>query len=268
MWKSALAQYDNLGVYTPNPAHLMILLGLTFAVALIAFLHSLGPLHSRSDRDLLIKGWFFINLVIVYLPLRFRIMLLAGFKMVMAALVTDWLYDRFIPWLSRQHRWCTRSIRARLLQFVPVVFVLLVLPTNLYLLAWRVNYLRRAEYPFYLAQSDISAIHWLEKNSSPEDVVLSAFHTGHFIPGLAGNKAFLANAVMTMDFYEKQSMLYKFFDVSTSDSWRSDLFHKFSVDYVFYGPAERAVGSYDPAESPLFMRAFDAGYTVVFRVIP
>ena len=265
-WSRALAQYDNLGVHTPSPPHLVVLLGLTFVAALLTFVRTLGPLGGQSHRDLLLKGWFAANLVIIYLPVRFEIMLLAGFQIVMAALATDGLYGRLIPWAARRLESLGAVDGARIVRFVPVLFLLLVLPTNLYLLAWRMNDLSRDEYPFYLNRGDVAAMQWLDENSEPDDVVLSSMETGHFIPGLAGNRAFISNAVMTLDFHAKRALVERFFDEAQSDQWRLAFLQEHRVAYLFYGPAERRIGSYDPTASPLFTVAFSAGPTRVLRV--
>ena len=262
LWRKALQQYDNLGAFTPDPLHLTILLGLTFLVALVHWLTSLRGLLDQSERDLFLKGWFPVNLVILYLPLHFAIMLLTGFQFVLAALATDALFDRLLPWLRA--RWPSRR---RLVRWVPALFLLAVLPTNLYLFAWRFVELRRHDYPFYLSQGEIAAIRWLEANADPDDVVLSAFTPGHFIPGLAGTRAFLSNAVMTMDFVAKRAMVQRFFQADTPDEERRQLLTRYGVDYVFYGPAERALGAYEPDRAPFLEPVFEEAGTAVYRVL-
>jgi len=107
---------------------------------------------------------------------------------------------------------------------------------------------------------------WLDKNTDPNEVVLSSFVIGHYLPGLAGNKAFLSNAVMTMDFYCKQDLVTTFFGDEMSDEGRAALLQQYEVDYVFYGPAEQALGNYDPGVSPLFNQVFVTPKVKVFQV--
>jgi len=302
-WQKALAQYDNLGAFTPGPLHLVILLGLTFIVALVHWLTTLSPpvsespkqgrvysrrnrafmglgrLLQRSDRDLFLRGWFLANLIIIYLPLHFAVMLLTGFQFVMAVLATDWLFDRFLPWLQKRvgrlEGWKVGRLGSwkvgrlggwEIGRLVPVLFLLLVLPTNLYLLAWRFIDLNRHSYPFYLHRDEVAAMRWLDEHADPNDVVLSAFVTGHFIPGLAGNKVFLGNAVMTLDFVRKREMVKAFFDSATPDSERQALIREYGIRYVFYGPAEQALGDYDPGSSPFFREVFSSPRVKVYRV--
>jgi hypothetical protein len=271
MWQQALAQYDNLGAFTPSPPHLLVLLGLTFFFALGGFVRGLGALRRQSDRDLFLKGWFVVNLVIIYFPLRFQVMLLTGFQFVLAVLATDFVFKSLVPWLKirlagGRGRWQAELGQERLAHWVSALVLLAVLPTNLYLLAWRFVDLQRHDYPFYLYQDEVAAMRWLESNTGPDQVVLSAFSPGHFIPGLAGNKAFLSNAVMTLDFNHKRGLVNEFFDSATPDAQRLEIVKKHNIQYIFFGPAERALGGYDPETSSWLSRAFSTPQVDIYRV--
>jgi hypothetical protein len=271
MWQQALAQYDNLGAFTPSLPHLLVLLGLTFFLALGGFLTELSALSRQSDRGLFLKGWFVVNLVLIYLPLRFQVMLLTGFQFVLAVLATDFVFKSLIPWLKTRlaggrGRWQAELGQERLTRWVPTLIVLAVLPTNLYLLAWRFVDLQRHNYPFYLYQDEVAAMRWLESNTDPDQVVLSAFSTGHYIPGLAGNRAFLSNAVMTLDFNHKRGLVDEFFESTTPDARRLQIVQKYDIEYVFFGPAERTLGGYNPAASSLLTQAFSTSVVSIYRV--
>jgi hypothetical protein len=277
MWQQALAQYDNLGSFTPSPLHLLVLLGITFFLAIGGFVRGLGSFDNlrggswgrQSKRDLFLKGWLIVNLILIYLPLRFQVMLLTGFQFVLAALATDFVFDGLIPWLEGrwgQERWQRWLTRERVVQWVPALLLLVVMPTNLYLFAWRFVDLHRYTYPFYLYRDEVTAMRWLELNTDPDEVVFSAFVTGHYIPGLAGNRAFLANAVMTIDFNHKRDVVKDFFDPATSDAERRAIIQKYGIGYIFFGPAEREVGAYDPVTSPWLTLAFSNSNVDVYRV--
>jgi hypothetical protein len=255
-WQEALAQYDNLGVFTPSPPHLLLLLGVPFLLALLGFLRR-PFLRGRPDRWLLVRVWFVLVPFLVYLPLHFQIMLLTGYSLPVAALATRGLFDRVLPWLARRSRRWTRV--------VPAAFLVLAALTNLYLWAWRFVELRRHTYPFYLHRDEVAALAWLERNTPPDEVVLSSFVVGHFLPGMSGDRSFLGNAVMTMDYNRKVDLVQGFFDGGLDDEERAALLQEYGVRYVFHGPAERALGGYDPAASPLFTPVFRGEEVVVYE---
>jgi hypothetical protein len=265
MWQQALAQYDNLEVFTPPPPHLIILLGLTFVVALLGYT-GIVPLKKQTDGDLFIKVWFGITLLLIYLPFHFRIMLLTGYQLPLAVMATWVIYDRIMPWLAeRQDAW-GRVRLASISRWVPLLFLLAVLPTNLYLFAWRLVDLNRHTYPYYLHTSELAAFQWIEDNGRADDVVLSSFDIGHYLPGFTGSRAFLANAVMTMDFFYKHDAVSAFYGDRMSDDERLQLLQRYNVRYIFHGPAERRLGNYDPEQSSLFTQVFSSAETSVYEV--
>jgi hypothetical protein len=271
LWQQALAQYDNLGAFTPSPLHLLVLLGIPLVLAAGGFVLRLGPLATRSDRDLMLCGWFVTQLVIVYLPLRFQVMLLTGAQFVLAALATDLVFERLMPWIQErvvrrgESRWLGKVALRR---WLPVLVVLAVLPSNAYLLAWRFVDLHRYGHPFFLDQDERAALHWLEENAQADEVVLSALETGHYIPGLAGTHAFLSSAVMTIDYQQKAAAVAQFFDAGTPQQVRRDLLRDGGIDYIFYGAAERVLGTFDPGSADYLSLAFEAEQASIYRVLP
>ena len=262
VWQQALGQYDNLASFTPSPPHLALFLGFTFLAALPALFRRRGW-SPESGPWVMVRCWFVTTLVLVYLPLPFQITLLAGYPLPMAALATLTLYDHVVPWARRM------GVAPRgHAHWLPYLLLLLVVPTNLYLVAWRVVDLRRLDYPYYLHQDDVAAMGWLEANTRPSDVVLTSFAVGHYLPGMAGNKAYLANAVMTTDFYHKQEQAARFYSKETDDAWRRAFLAESGVRYVFHGPSERRLGEYDPVGSDLFERSFSLPHTDVYEVRP
>ncbi len=268
IWQQALSQYDNLGVFTPDPLHLVILLGLRLILAPAAFA-GFFPFRAQTDRSLLVKVWAVAGLVMIYLPLKFRIMLLLGLELPLSILAVEGLLDHIVPWLQERgsRLWARLQIAPnRLGALIAALFLVALVPTNLYIFGWRVIELNRHDYPFYLYRDDLDAIAWLDANTVDSDVVLSSFVIGHYVPGYAGNRTFLSNAVMTAHFNQKFDDVARFFDASTEDAWRRDLIQRYGIRYVIYGEAERRVGAFDPGQSPLFAEVFDSEHTRVFAL--
>ncbi|HHX66170.1 MAG TPA: hypothetical protein GX702_14935 [Chloroflexi bacterium] len=260
IWKQALAQYDNLGVFTPNPLHLLILLGIPFVLSLATY-NGIVPLQRQSDEQLFIKGWLIITPLLAYLPLRFQITLLNGYQLPIAVMATWGLYNRVLPWL--RHRLPDRK---RIANWLPALLLLAVLPTNLYLLSWRIIDLQRNNYPYYIHQEDLAAMRWLELNAHREDIVLSSFEIGHYIPGFTGIRPYLSNAVMTMDSHRRRGEVMAFYSSETSEAERQDLLRHNNIRYVFYGPAERALGGFPVEEWPILRPVYIGNETRLYEV--
>jgi hypothetical protein len=179
-------------------------MGLALILALVTWGRGSAP-QGPERRPVVHQGLVRRHLLIIYLPLKFQVTLLNGFEFPGAGLATWGRYPRVIPYLQERlaRRRASGSKGAGggwVRHWLPILLLLAVLPTNLYLEAWRVLDLGRHDYPYYLGRDDVAALDWLDENVTPDDVVLSSFTIGHYLPGMTGARAFLSNAVMTMDY--------------------------------------------------------------------
>jgi uncharacterized membrane protein len=61
-----------------------------------------------------------------------------------------------------------------------------------------------------------------------------------------------------MDAEEKKALIDRFFDAATDDAWRRQFLTRYGVDYVFWGPAERRLGDFDPNTVRYLSQAYQA----------
>ena len=214
-------------------------------------------------------GWFLAGAALNYIPTDFQIHMLNSWQIPMMILVTKGLHEFIAPVIA-QWKFRTQNSESRIgdraKRLVVVAFILAILPTNVYLWAWRFVDLARHDYPFYLHRDDVAALHWLREKTSPDDVVLSSLTMGQYVPAVSGNTAFLAHWAQTVDFYDKRDRVARFFDAATPDEERVETIYSFGVDYVLYGPTERKLGDYDPAPTPWLALAFSVPQVDVYRV--
>ena len=269
LWEEVLAQFANAGVYTPPLYRLPILLGLPFLLALFTVLRQ-NPFRLRgvSDNALFVRGWFWISFVLVYLPVDYQIHMLNGWQVPIAILATQGLFDYVAPALNQwfspgEWRWSARRGQVVLAGLL----ILAVIPTNLYLFAWRFVDLRRYDYPYYLHNDEIAALRWLEKTPDGEAVVMASLSLGQYVPAETGKHAFLAHWAQTVDFYGKSAQVEAFYSSETPEDERRRILDDFGVDYVLVGPAEQAIGAYSFAASSEFVPVFTSPSTTIYAPV-
>jgi hypothetical protein len=284
VWRGVLSQFDNAGAWTPAPWLLPILMGIGWLLALWS-LDIRTPWRDRDDTHLFLLAWFAAHFVLIYLPLNFQIHLLSGWQVVIGVLATIGLYRRVLPWLGRRLK---AAPPQRLALAASAALVLVVLPTNGYLLAQRfldlnrardllsqpsadsadqVNDQLRADNLFFLLNSEMAALDYLETVVTSEDVVLSSLEIGQVVPALTGGRAFLAHWAQTLNFLDKRDQVAAFYSDGMSDAERLELLTRFGVDYVFHSPEERKLGDYDPGSAPFLREVFRDGGAAVYQVI-
>lgn len=262
IWHGVLAQYGNAGVYTPQPFHLIILMGIPLALLLV-----LKPTPSGllTGRELLLLCWLVGGLLLIYLPADFQIKMLLAWQLPVGVAATR-AWGLLAEAIAARQGHGPQQVKWRTLALYAVI--LLVVPTNVYLLAWRFVDLGRHDYPYYLYRDEIAAFAWLDTNAPEDEVVLSSLMLGQYLPSLAGNKAFLAHWAQTLDFYGKMDSVNRFFEVETGDEWRRGLIDRYEVKYVVWGRIEKELGAYSPHGSPLMHSVFSSGRTTVFEIVP
>jgi hypothetical protein len=272
VWKGVLAQFDNAGAWTPAPWLLPILMGIAWLLAIWA-LDIRTPWKERDDTHLFIMAWFLSHFVLIYLPLNFQIHLLSGWQVVIGVLATIGLYTRVLPWL--QKRFANRS-REQLVRYASIALILAVIPTSLYILAWRFFDMktawsdlegRVAENRYFIRTSEYDALQYLENEVKSDDVVFASLKIGEFVPALTGARSFLGHWAQTLDFYGKENLVQEFFDPATTDVRRQEILAQYGVTYLFFGEEEQALGAYDPSNTSFLTQVYDQDGVKLFKVV-
>jgi hypothetical protein len=277
LWKEILAQFANAGVYTPPLYRLPVLLGMTLLAALamcitLALQTHRGAVSNSpttgtttqglTNRDLLFVSWFLVSFLLIYIPADFQIHMLNGWQVPMGILAARWVHDHAAPWLSKHLR-LPNARRATM-----ALFIALILPTNVYLFAWRFFDLARHDYDYYLSRGDVAAMRWLDASASPDDVIFSSISIGQYVPILTGSHAYLAHWAQTADFFVKSDAVTRFFANTDDAAQRAATLHAQSVDFVFVGPAERRLPGFDERALTGLTPVYDADGVRIYRVKP
>ncbi len=267
VWKAVLKQFANAGVYTPNLLHLPILFGITFVLALIGLIY-MNPLRLKKldDRQLFLVGWFVITFGLIYLPVDYQIHLLNGWQVPMSILAVIAIFDVLAPRVLKSNSRLAKLKPTTMQWILAAGILVLVIPTNLYLWTWRFVDLSRHSYPYYLYKDELDAMGWLENNAGPEDVVLSSLTTGQYVPALTGMHAYLAHWAQTLDFFSKSQNVDDFLQGNLDEEKQMQILKDGSVDYVFWGPAEKAAGSAAALNLSVLKPVYTNPLVTIFRV--
>jgi hypothetical protein len=112
----------------------------------------------------------------------------------------------------------------------------------------------------FITQNEAAAFNWLQAHTAPNAIVLAAPETGAFIPAFAGQRVIYGHPYETVNADQQKQAVTDFYN-GTID--RTTLLYADSIDYVFDGPRERALGSFDPATLNL-KPAFTSGDVTLY----
>lgn len=279
-YASALASSALLRVWSaqsqtlsPNPLHYLLTFApyLTLAV-LDVWRVGLGE-PAQANKRALLWAWVLVVAVMVYAPLGAQRRFLQGVQVPLALLAVFGLYEVVLPRV-RQARWFRTLSRrpnfsAAGLQRLLVVFVLLLVSiSSAYQWASAIALTTMTQpYPFFRPRGEIEAMDWLHTRAQPDDVVLSEYYSGSYLPLRSGTRVFIGHYYETIHFADKLRAVQEFFDVRTADAARTQFLYANHIAYVFYGRAESEMGTFDPTRSQYLQRIFENDDAIIFQVI-
>jgi hypothetical protein len=270
MWGNTVARLD---FYTPDPFRLALGLGVGFFIVLLTYDGLFRA--DRSAGEQMAKVWVVTAFVFSYVPMfNWQFHLLNGIQIPLAILATQGLRrTAFRAILARRRTgagpWWPAGLRGRrgvLAAAAATVVVCCLSSVNL-LLSY-CHEAGRVQVPTYLPKEQVVALEWMSREVPREALVLSTYATGNYIPRLSGQRVFIGEDKLTEAADLRMSEVAGFFGADWSDEARLDLLRRFGVDYVFYGPAERAAGGYDPSRAPFLVPVHQEGDVRIYRVSP
>jgi hypothetical protein len=151
---------------------------------------------------------------------------------------------------------------------VTTAIILLTIPSNLLLIATSLIQVSRLSPPIFHEGMELEAMDWLAAHTQPSDIVLSSYEVGNYIPVRAGNRVFLGHGPETIHAEEKGDIVRRFFQAQTSDAYREEILRRYNIAYLFHGPAEKALGDFQPATRLYLEEAFANGRYTIYEVNP
>jgi hypothetical protein len=243
-------------ILSPHPLHYLAAFGVLLLLAAFAARDAW-----RSERPAwLALAWVGVVPFLVYLPFNLQRRLVEGVQ-VPLSLLAAWGLEQI-----SNHKSQISSLRRWLL--VGVVLIVLSL-TNVMLVAGNTLVLRWRSESIYRDAAEIAALDWLSGQAEPDDVVLTSYETGNYLPARVWARVFVGHGPETVEFDQKKSLASRFFSgTRADDGWRRQFLEQYGIDYVFWGPNERKLGKLVPYEVPYLRPVYeDVPDYVIFEVV-
>ena len=221
----------------------------------------------RSRPQLFLICWIVTSLVLMYLPVPFQrrfafglhpfLSVLAGFGVV--SLVTT------------IQNWPGRSLALKLVSVRVTRYALILMlgfsSITLYVIAAEAA-LGKGELADYVyeRESIVVASHWLRDQTNETDVVFANERTGNYLAGEIPGRVLSGHWSATFQPDAKRQELYSFFDGGTTDTERQQILQESRADLVFYGPYEKAVGTFDPKQASYLSPVYENSEVTIYRL--
>jgi hypothetical protein len=233
-------------ILSPHPLHYLAAYGPSLVLAAFA----VRDAWRDEGAAWLALVWVGVAAILIYIPFNLQRRLLAGVQ-VPLGLLAAWGAARL--WRTGR-RWLV------------VALLLTMIPSNCITTGGSSAWMFARSEPMFRDTAEVAALDWLGGRALPDDVVFTSYETGNYLPVRAATRVFLGHGLETVDADEKEGLVARFFDAGTDDVWRIQLLALYGVDYVFWGPAERKLGDFDPHQATYLQLLYDVDGYSLFEV--
>lgn len=265
-------------ILSPSPVHYLLAFG---PLALLAAIGGWKEWRRGSARSQLLIGWCAVVPLLVYIPFNLQRRLALGVQVPFSILAALGLWQLFGTG-EAPRRW----------RVVSVGVVALLSLSNLLILTGAGLEVGRQSPPVFHTAAEVSAADWLGTHATADQVVLAAYETGNYLPTRMSARVFAGHASETVHSDAKRATLRRFFGGGTEysegdDDFRRRLLWDYGIDYVFYGPAERALvgkhphaeypegevprtgygSDFSPADTPYLQKVYDNGVVQIYQAL-
>ncbi len=251
---------------SPSPLNYFLGYGL---VALLA-IGGLAPIRRARSSGTFLFAWLVVTFALAYLPTNTQRRFVAGIHIAVSLLAAYGLVEGFLPVVQRPLDWLSARLRypvARLRWWVQILLVLFASLSTLYLLlSHTVAASLRPEF-LTISADDAAAMNWLAEHATWDETLLSTYDVGGLAAARIGHRVVLGHWPETMDAGVKQEQITMFYTDTTPPDVRSQLLDEWGVHYVYYGPRERDLGTFQPDAAPDLQPVFHHGEVSIYRVV-
>jgi len=233
-------------ILSPHPLHYLAAYGMPLALGGLA---AKDVWNDRGNAWLAL-AWVAVVPILVYLPVNIQMRLLTGVQIPLS----------FLAACGAVALWNTGR------RWLPVTALASMTLTSLFILVSSSVWMVRQPFPSFRDRAELVALDWLAAHTQPGDVVLTAYDTGAYLPARVHARVLAGHDLEAMDATEKKAMIDRFFDRAADDPWRERFLDQYGIDYVFWGPAERDLGRFDPHTAQYLRQAYQSEDYIVFRV--
>lgn len=209
-------------------------------------------------------AWGIVGLILLYAPVQFQRRLVNGLIIPLTILGVAGL---MVIW---------QKLRGVLVKTtLVIIMVFLLLPSTLFNIAFDILTKDKRIYKTtngqeayaYLPHNIYNSFFWIRHNFSDDQVVLSSAAMGVFIPYLGGSKVYLGHHHQTGDFVNKRQKVEEwFFTDNNNDEQKIAWLKDQGINYVFWGPAEQALGTYAPNQKSYLHQVYSYNNVSIYKV--
>ena len=110
--------------------------------------------------------------------------------------------------------------------------------------------------PLFRPEPEIQVYNYLAENAPSGAVVLASYESGNNLPAWSPQRVVLGHGPETTNRDLVEQEIKRFFSQDSSDIYREKTIDKYDVNYILWGPLEKELGGWNPAEEDYLIEIY------------
>jgi hypothetical protein len=238
-------------ILSPHPAHYLVAFGLVILPSIAGYVRMA---QDGRKRGLLLIAWALSLPLLAYVPYNLQRRLPEGVWVAFATLAAVGL-SGWIDIKADKRRWIKWAI------------LILSLPTSLLLLTGGINVAIHPSEPAFRPIEEVEAASWLIGEGETGSIVLASYISGNVLPALAPVRVIVGHGPESSNLEALLPLVSAFYGDEMMDQERISFIDDMDIEYVWYGPHERELGSWDPKDAGFLSVIYKKGNYEIYQTI-
>lgn len=245
-----------------SPSLFNVLLGFGFPLLFSIYTVFLCKRSEIKETFLFLFTWCGLYFLLAYAPVPFQRRLVEGVHIPFCILAAYGMHAYFDRVHARRKNAGKNFNKTKAMRIV----LILAAFTNICVFVTELKTFAATPFPYYLAQDMEQVFQFLDAKTKKDDVVLSSYTVGNFIPAHSGNTVYFGHYDQTLHAEKKARQVEIFYDDKTSCNSRRAFLKQNRIRYVFFSPEERFFYTAKKIACPFLREVFHKGNVAVFKV--
>lgn len=203
---------------------------------------------------IVLTSWIIGTILAYFSPVFVSGKLLTGLIVPLAILTSVFLFNLLLKY--KKTFWCI---------FLSIVLIFILISGNFYSVIITFAKINQKSYPYYLPIEYYRPINWIKDNLVFKEVVLTSEKWSTFFGGQCGCRVFVGGN-QTNQMYLKHALVNWFYFDNSQDKEKKQFLKDYNIDYLYFSPAEKEKGSFDPGSKDYLEKVYDDGWAGIYKV--
>jgi hypothetical protein len=231
----------------PNYFHYLVAYGMILP---FVFLGVIVLLKKPTNRGISLISWAVLSPILLAVPFSQNRRFIEGFWVALVVLA-------FVAKEKIQWKWFQKSYYTLGFSYI----------TTIFLIIGGINISTNPSEPVFRKAEEVVIFNYLSKYAEDSEVILSSYETGNALPAWTPVFVVIGHRPESAEIKIATPLVEAFFQQNTRKENRIEILEQFRVDYVVWGPHERALGGWDPSTTEYLKLVYSKGEYYVFKVM-